>query len=196
MKKALLGAALALAPTAALAHPAAFNHVHGFSEGLAHPLGGADHVLAMVAVGLLAARFKGPAAWAIPLSFMGAMLVGGVVGAAGVAVPATEIGIAFSVLALGLGVGFADRLSAPAAMALAGVFALFHGVAHGAEAPETASGLLYGLGFVAATGALHLAGFGLGRAIAHVGATGGGAVFRIAGAGFAAAGAALLAGVV
>lgn len=193
MKRAFLGAAFAAAPTAAFAHPAAFDHVHGFMEGAAHPLLGADHVLAMVAVGLLAARYQGRAAWAIPLAFMGMMAVGGAAGVAGVSVPFVEPAIAVSVLVLGLGLVFSERLSAWAAAAAAGFFAVFHGVAHGAEIPETASGLLYAVGFLTATGALHLAGFGLGRFAAHVAAGRRSALFRIAGGLFAAAGVFLIA---
>lgn len=193
MKRAFLGAVFAAAPTAAFAHPAAFDHVHGFVEGATHPFLGADHVLAMVAVGLLAARYRGRAAWAVPLAFMGMMAVGGAAGVAGVSVPFVEPAIALSVLVLGLGLVFSERLTAWAAAAAAGFFAVFHGLAHGAEIPETASGLLYAAGFLGATGLLHLAGFGLGRIAGNAAAGRSGALFRIAGGLFAAAGVVLIA---
>src|SRR4051812_23902188 len=105
MKKALFGVALAMLPTAAFAH-VGLGHADGFAHGFEHPLGGADHVLAMVAVGLLSARLGGRALWAAPLAFMGMMVVGGALGAAHVDVPFVEIGIGLSVLVLGLILAF------------------------------------------------------------------------------------------
>lgn len=164
MKRLLAGlpAGLLLLPHAALAHPG-HGEAGGLAQGFLHPLGGADHVLAMVAVGLLAALAGGRALWALPLAFLAMMTLGAGLGMAGVALPYAEIGIGLSVVAFGL--ALALRVAAPLAapMALVGGFAVFHGLAHGAEMPEDASGLAYGFGFLAATAALHLAGIGLGR---------------------------------
>ena len=142
----------------------------GIIQGLAHPIGGADHVLVMIAVGLLAARLGGRALWAVPLSFLAMIAVGGAFGMAGVGLPLVELGIALSVIVLGLAVVASPRLPIVAAMALAGFFALFHGHAHGAEMPDMVSGWAYGIGFVLATASLHAAGIGLGRAIGKAGA--------------------------
>ncbi|MFD1330943.1 HupE/UreJ family protein [Methylopila musalis] len=179
-------------PTAAFAHVG--GHVDGFAHGFEHPVGGADHVLAMVAVGVLAAQLGGRALWATPLAFMGMMTVGGALGMAGVDVPFVELGIGLSVLALGLVLAFGIGLSSVAAAAMVGFFAIFHGHAHGAEMPGAANALSYGLGFLLATGLLHLAGVGLGRAARGLAPTVRPTLFRLAGGAFAIAGAAILTG--
>ena len=165
---ALLPAALLLVPGAALAHPG-HGEAAGFAGGLLHPLSGADHVLAMVAVGLLAAahsrRHGGRALWALPVAFLAMMALGAGLGAAGVALPFVETGIALSVVAFGLAAGFGLGLPVAALAALVGAFAVLHGLAHGAEMPA-ASGLTYGLGFLAATAGLHAAGLAIGLAAA------------------------------
>ena len=164
-----LAAVLAVTPWAS-AHP---GHDGGhdltwdFSGGLAHPLSGVDHLLAMIAVGLWAAQLGGRARWLVPLAFVGVMTLGAVLGHAGLAFSGIEQGIAASVLVLGLLIATSVRLTVAAGMALAGVFALFHGLAHGAEMPATAGGLSYGMGFIAATCLLHLAGIGLGTLAAR-----------------------------
>lgn len=151
-----------LMPTAAFAHP---GHVDGtpFTAGWGHPLGGADHVLAMVAVGLWAATaMDRRGLWALPLTFVAAMVLGGAFGAGGIPLPGVEPVILASGIVLGLAVALALRPSLGFALPVVAVFGVMHGHAHGAEGP--ASGLLaYGLGFVLATAALHLAGIGLGR---------------------------------
>ena len=157
------GATLALA-NAAHAHTG-HSSVSGFAAGFSHPLGGLDHALAMVAVGLWAARQGGRAMWAIPAAFVGAMAVGGALGMAGVALPFVEGGILASILVLGLLLATGAKLPASAGAAIAGAFAIFHGHAHGAEMPASASGIEYALGFVAASGLLHAAGIGLALAI-------------------------------
>jgi urease accessory protein len=116
----------------------------------------------MIAVGLWAAQRGGRARWAVPLAFVSVMTLGALAGNGGLAVPFAEQGIAASVLILGILIAAAVRLPLAASMMLVGVFALFHGYAHGAEMPASASGLTYGMGFVAATAALHLFGIGLG----------------------------------
>jgi urease accessory protein len=153
----------ALLPTLASAH-VGIGDAHGFAHGFGHPLGGVDHVLAMVAVGMFAAGLGGRALWAVPLAFVGFMAVGGALGMAGMAVPFVETGIALSIVALGLAVAARREWPVAAAAALAGLFAVFHGHAHGAEMPLGASAAGYALGFVAATALLHLAGIGVGLA--------------------------------
>jgi urease accessory protein len=186
---ALLPAALVLLPGAALAHPG-HGAATGAEAGFLHPLLGADHVLAMVAVGLLAALRGGRALWALPLSFLALMSAGAGLGAAGIALPYAETGIALSIVVFGLAAMVGLRAPVALLAALVGAFAVFHGHAHGAEMPETASGLAFGLGFLAATALLHAAGIGLGIAGARLGAT---RAAPALGAGVAAAGLALLA---
>lgn len=163
---ALTVSALVFAATAH-AHPG-HDGDHGgglvwdFTGGFGHPIGGLDHLLAMVAVGLWAAQLGGRARWAVPAAFLGALAAGAALGAGGLAFGGVEQGIAASVLVLGLLVVTAARLPLAAGMAVAAVFAVFHGVAHGAEMPADASGAAYGLGFLAATALLHTAGLGLG----------------------------------
>src|SRR5689334_22759619 len=165
MRRTLLAAALVLVPSLALAHPGLPGHTHDVTTGFLHPLGGIDHILAMVTVGLLAAQLGGRALWLVPASFIAAMAAAGLAGMAGVGLPMTEIGIAASVVVLGGAVALRLAMPVAAAVALVGFFALFHGYAHGLETPETASGLHYGLGFIAATAALHALGIGLGLAL-------------------------------
>ena len=193
MLRLLLALAAVTAPTAAFAHPGGPG-AHGFPEGFLHPLGGLDHVLAMVAVGVLAARIGGRALWLVPLSFVGMMAVGGGLGMAGVSVPAVEGGIALSVLVLGLVLALGLTPPATAAMALVGFFAVFHGCAHGAEMPETASGLAYGAGFVLATLLLHAAGLVLGLALGRSKPAVAGRAAQVAGGAMSVAGAVLLVG--
>ena len=148
---------LALAAATAAAHTG--DHaVAGFASGLAHPFLGLDHLLAMIAVGLWAAQQGGRALWAVPAAFVGAMLLGGFAAWMGGTLPQVETGIALSVLVLGLLVATRRQWAAPAGMALAAGFALFHGYAHGLEMPQAASPFLYAMGFVLATMALHATG--------------------------------------
>jgi len=145
---------LLLLPAVALAHP---SHAAGF----VHPFVGLDHLLAMITVGLWAAQLGGRWTWAVPLAFVGSMLVGGALGFAGLHLHFVEPMIAASVLILGLAVSLRVRLRW-SALALVGAFAVFHGVAHATEMPADASTLIYALGFVSATALLHAAGVGLG----------------------------------
>jgi urease accessory protein len=152
-------------PVAASAHPGLPGHTHGFANGFAHPLSGLDHLLAMTAVGLWAAQRGGRALWMVPLAFVSIMAFGGMLGMAGFGqIPLIEQAIAASVLVLGIFLAVAARLPMWASILVIGLFAVFHGYAHGAEMPATASGLLYGLGFVLATVTLHLLGIGVGLA--------------------------------
>ena len=159
--------AVTLAVTASLFVPiaAAHNvgaHGAGFAAGVAHPLAGLDHILAMIAVGLWAAQLGGHAYWKVPLAFVSMMALGAIVATAGLPLPAVESGIATSVLILGLVIAFSVRMSIPLGMVLVGVFALFHGHAHGTELPQAASAASYGLGMLLATIGLHATGLGAG----------------------------------
>jgi urease accessory protein len=151
-------------PALAQAHPGLPGHTHGFANGLAHPLTGLDHICAMIAVGLWAAQRGGRALWAVPLAFVSVMVLGGILGMACGALPFVETGIATSVLVLGVLIAASVRLPLLMSVFIVGVFALFHGFAHGAEMPATASGLAYGTGFILATAGLHLTGIGTGLA--------------------------------
>jgi urease accessory protein len=188
-----LGAlAAALLPTAALAHTG-IGAAGGFALGFWHPIGGLDHVLAMMAVGALAVRLGGRALWLVPAAFVAMMAVGGFAGMAGLQLPFVETGIARSVVVLGLAVAPQWKLPVAAASALVGLFAIFHGHAHGSEMPVDASGIAYAVGFMLATAALHVAGIGLGVAVGRIGARSRLAL-RASGGAMALAGVALLSG--
>ena len=187
---AAFAAAISLMPTIASAHTG-LGGAHDFFHGFMHPIGGLDHVLAMVAVGMVAARLGGRALWLLPTAFVTIMAASGALGAIGVAVPFVEAGIALSVLVLGAALACDTKLPLAAAMAMVGFFAVFHGHAHGAEMPASVSGLTYGLGFVAATVLLHGVGIGLGLLIGHAGDSQ--RVARFAGGAISLAGVGLLA---
>jgi urease accessory protein len=160
MKRLLsVAALLALGADPALAHP---GHIEtsSFAAGIAHPLSGIDHIAVMIAVGLWAALKGGRALWVWPAAFVGLMLVGDVLGMAHVPLPFVEPGILASVVALGLLVALAVDLPVITGAAIIGVFALFHGHAHGSEVAENISGLEYMAGFAVATATLHLVGIG------------------------------------
>ncbi len=169
MKKIVQGLALApvvllLAASPAWAHPNPAEH-GSFMAGFSHPLTGLDHIVVMVAVGLWAAMIGGRAIWMVPTAFVGSMAVGFALALFGVSLPFVEPVILASVVALGLLVAAAVRLPASIGMLIVGVFAVFHGHAHGTEVgAATMAG--YGIGFSLATALLHLAGIGLGLAIA------------------------------
>jgi urease accessory protein len=187
LKRILAAAALLLTPALAFAHPG--HGDHGLIAGISHPIGGLDHLLAMLAVGLWAAQQKGAARWALPCTFVATMLIGGLLGFEGLNLPVLESGIAASVLALGLAVALAVRPPLSLAVVATAVFALFHGVAHGLELPDMSSPWTYAVGFVAATAALHAAGYALVRVLPQAAAP----VVRLAGAASAATGLWLLA---
>jgi urease accessory protein len=193
--KTLLALVLALTPSLAFAHVGVGDPT-GIAHGFMHPISGTDHVLAMVAVGLLAVHLGGRALWLVPLSFVAMMAFGGVLGMAGIGLPFVEVAIGLSVVVLGIIV--AARVNPPAAiaMALVGLFAIFHGHAHGAEMPETASGLAYGVGFILATALLHAIGIGVGILIGRAGQRYSRTISQIAGGAMALAGIAILGGLI
>jgi len=134
----------------------------GFLAGLAHPVSGLDHVLAMVAVGLWGAQLGVPALWVLPVTFPMVMALGGMAGLLGLPLPGVEIGVAASGVLLGLAVMSELRPPLGAAIALVAAFGVFHGHAHGTELPSGESALFYSIGFVAATGCLHGVGIAIG----------------------------------
>lgn len=148
-------------PTRALAHTQGSQGA-GLLSGLRHPVSGLDHILAMIAVGLWGAQLGRPALWILPVTFPMVMAFGGMAGLMGLALPGIEIGIAVSAIILGVLVGWEARPPLGVAVVVVGVFAIFHGHAHGAELPAGADALLYSIGFVVATGCLHATGIGLG----------------------------------
>lgn len=155
---------------AALAHPGHEMH-SSFMSGFAHPMGGLDHLLAMIAVGLWASSLGGRAIWAVPMAFVAMMFVGGSAAVAGTQVPFVEQGIVLSVIVLGALVLGAKRLPTLVCSAIAGAFAFFHGAAHGMEMPLNASGIEYALGFVLATAMLHVVGLAFGQLMNRFGTT-------------------------
>jgi urease accessory protein len=153
-----IGAMLAAAP--AFAHTGESGG--GFISGMAHPIFGPDHVVAMLAVGLWGAFLGNPAIWLLPVVFPLVMAVGGVLGIIGAPMVAVETGIATSAIVLGLMVALAARPPLWTAAMLVGAFAIFHGYAHGKELPDGANAVAFSAGFVIATGLLHLGGVGFG----------------------------------
>lgn len=192
MKKVSLGLAVAAlvaaVPAAAFAHPG--HPGDGLAAGFMHPFSGADHLLAMIAVGFWAAMLGGWARYAVPAAFVTVMMVGAAFGIAGAPIPLVEPAVAASVVALGLLVAFEVKVPVLAASAIVAAAAFFHGFAHGAELPASSRALSYIGGFVAATVILHAAGLALGSLrLSGAGRIAG----RIAGAGVALAGIAFLA---
>ncbi|WP_116811525.1 HupE/UreJ family protein [Steroidobacter cummioxidans] len=140
-------------PATALAHTG--GAAHSFVAGALHPLSGLDHLLAMLAVGLLAGCSGGRLRWGLPASFVTAMIVGAALGAGGVNVPLIEVGIALSLVAFGAALVLKQTFRAPMLVAMTAGFALFHGHAHGTEMGADLSVASYGVGFVLATALLH-----------------------------------------
>ncbi|PZV37807.1 HupE/UreJ family protein [Mesorhizobium kowhaii] len=190
-KRLCLSAILLLAAAMPAYAHVGIGTTSSFMAGIMHPLSGLDHMTVMIAVGLWAALKGGKAIWAWPAAFVGVMLVGGALGMLHMPLPFVEPGILASVVALGLLVALAVDLPVSAGVAIIGLFALFHGHAHGTEVPENAGGLEYMAGFAMATALLHATGiaarFGLGARFRGVA--------RAAGAACAAVGVGLVFGV-
>jgi urease accessory protein len=149
-----------LLPAMAQAHPG--HGPIGWETGLSHPLQGMDHLLAMIAVGLWAAQLGGRALWAVPASFVAAMVMGGALGAANISMPMIESGVMTSVLVLGILITFAVRIPVIASATLVGMFALYHGCAHGLEKAAEVSGISYAVGFSTTTLLLQASGIAMG----------------------------------
>lgn len=175
---------LVFLPVAAFAH-IGVGETSGFVHGFSHPFVGLDHLLAMFTVGLWATQMGGRAVRAVPSACVGVMILGGVLGFAGVPVPFIEGGILASVLILGFLVAGALRFPVLYSALLVGLFALFHGHAHGSEMPAAVGAVAYTIGFVLATATLNLIGIALGKSLqqAHLQT-----VTRFAGAGVLLAG--------
>ncbi len=156
-------AAIAIAllfATPALAHTG--GTLGGFLSGFQHPILGPDHLLAMFAVGIWGAQIGGRAVWELPVVFPLIMSVGGTLALAGVPLPHVELWVGLSVLVLGLAIAAAWKPAEWISIAVVGLFAIFHGHAHGVELPKSADPAAYGIGFVMATGLIHVAGIGFG----------------------------------
>jgi len=182
----------ALAPSLVFAHDGASLPYGSFIGGLAHPVLGVDHFLAMVSVGILSAQIGGRAIWTVPATFVGVMAFGGLLGYIDIGLTAIEAGIAISVLTLGIAIAADRKLPISLAMTAVGFFAIFHGYAHGAEMPTVANSVTYAAGFLTGTAALHLLGVLIGdiaRRNAH-----GNSVLRLAGGAIAGTGAFFLIG--
>ena len=142
-----------------------FGSPHGMHDGFMHPLTGLDHLLAMFAVGLWAAQYRGRAVWMIPLTFVSVMVLGGIMGVCGAYLPGAELGIAASLLVLGALIATMTRFKPAPSMIIVGFFALFHGFAHGHEMPAAVSAISFSAGFVLATLLLHGLGMAAGIAL-------------------------------
>jgi urease accessory protein len=158
---AVLACVMIALPSGAGAHIVKGEAI-GFASGFEHPISGFDHIIAMVAVGLWGAQLGMPAIWLLPVTFPLIMAFGGFLGLIGVPLPGSEIAIALSGVCLGAAVLFEFRPPLWVAAVLVGTFGLFHGYAHGAELPPGQNALLYSIGFVLATGMLHLTGITIG----------------------------------
>ena len=151
-------------PTVAHAHVIQ-SGANGFQSGFEHPLTGPDHFLAMFAVGLWGAQMGGRSVWTLPVTFPLIMVLGGILGIVGIPLPGIETGIALSIVALGLAIAFAWKPAEWIALLLIAVFAICHGYAHGAELPKAADPADFAIGFVIATGLIHLFGIAVGLAL-------------------------------
>jgi urease accessory protein len=180
MRKLPLILIATLFPTVAFAHPGA-GETSGLLLGLEHPLAGLDHIIAMVAVGVLAVVIGSRARWLLPASFIVMMVVGFLLGRTGLDVPFVELGIALSGIAIGGTAALGRQIPTAVAVALVGAFAVFHGHAHGSEMAAGASGLQYALGFVIATALLHVAGIAGALGVGHLAGRSGRTAARVAG---------------
>lgn len=175
-----------LAPLSATAHEGSSLPYGSFIAGLAHPVLGVDHFLAMVSVGILSAQIGGRAIWTVPGTFVTVMALGGVLGWLDVGLTSIELGISFSVLILGIAIAADRKMPILVAMGAVAIFAVFHGYAHGAEMPTVANPVRYALGFMTGTALLHIMGVLIGDISQHYAR--GKILLRIAGAGIAGAG--------
>jgi len=188
----LFTAAATLWSSIALAHDGTTLPYGSFLSGLTHPVLGADHFLAMLSVGIVSAQMGGRAIWTVPATFVLVMALGGLMGWLDIGLTAIEAGIAFSVLALGTVIAADKVLPVPLVMSAVGIFAVFHGYAHGAEMPVVAQPVTYALGFMSGTAFLHLAGVLIGDISQHYAR--GKIMLRISGAAIAALGGFFLVG--
>lgn len=153
----ILFTAFFLFPAMASAHPGTAS-ASGFGHGLIHPLLGMDHLLAMVAVGLLAVQAGGKAVWVLPGTFVTFMVIGGVLAISGVTIPNVESGVLASLMVLGVLLATAFRLPVGGSILIVAGCATFHGYAHGMEMPLSAGAIAYSMGFALITALLHIVG--------------------------------------
>ena len=153
---------LLIYPLPVLAH--SFFGKIGFFDGISHPVLGLDHFLAMISVGILSAQIGGKAIWTVPLTFVAIMTIGGLFGFLLIIDEFyfVEIGIILSGIFLGFGISIEKKIPAKLIMIFVGIFGLFHGIAHGLEVPAAANPILFVLGFICGTSALHLFGVAIG----------------------------------
>lgn len=180
-----------LLPAAASAHTLAGNGlVHGFT----HPLLGLDHLLAIVAVGIISVQLSGTKAaiWKLPALFVVFMLIGGVLGMSGAPMPGVEYGVALSVLCFGMVIAASKKLPLSVAVGATALFAVLHGHAHGTEMSAIAQPALYALGFITTTAVLHICGVLVGHVASKRSAAF--TALRFAGAGMTLAGVLFLVG--
>ena len=193
VRSVLTGFAIVMATSLPAAAHVGHGGTESFVHGFAHPMGGIDHMLAMVSVGILAAVIGGRFNWILPAAFLSMMSFGAALAMAGMNLPFIELGISLSVVVLGLAVALQLPLPMIWTTAIVGFLAVFHGFAHGSEMPVDASGLSYGSGFLLATALLHLAGLAIGF-VAGRWASSAHTVSRVAGGAIAIAGFVLTAG--
>lgn len=158
---------LSLIPGVVHAHDGSSVPFGGFLSGLVHPVLGYDHFLAMLSVGILSAQIGGRAIWTVPATFVGVMAVGGTLGLVDIGLTSTELGIAASLVLLGMIIAAERSLPVRLAMLGVGFFAIFHGYAHGTEMPTTAEPALYAFGFLTGTALIHIAGVVIGDIAKH-----------------------------
>ena len=153
---------LLIYPLPVFAH--AFFGKIGFYDGISHPVLGLDHFLAMISVGIVSAQIGGKAIWTVPATFVIIMTLGGVFGFLLIINEFffVEVGIILSVILLGFGISIEKKIPTILIMVFVGIFGLFHGIAHGIEVPAAANPLLFVLGFICGTSALHIFGVGIG----------------------------------
>lgn len=163
----LLALVISLIPITVYAHEGGNVPISGFLAGLIHPVLGYDHLLAMLSVGILSAQIGGRAIWTVPTTFVTVMALGGTLGMIDTGLIAIEMGIAASLVLLGLVIAAERKLPILIAMGGVGFFAVFHGYAHGTEMPETAQPMLYALGFLTGTAVIHIAGVVIGDIARH-----------------------------
>ena len=166
-RSVILTMLLSMIPSVVHAHDGSNVPFGGFLSGLVHPVLGYDHLLAMLSVGILSAQIGGRAIWTVPATFVSVMALGGALGLIDIGLTSTELGIAASLVLLGLIIAAERRLPILLAMAGVGFFAVFHGYAHGTEMPTTAEPALYAAGFLTGTALIHIAGLVIGDIAKH-----------------------------
>jgi urease accessory protein len=167
IRSVILAMFLGLIPSVAYAHDGSNVPFGGFLSGLVHPVLGTDHLLAMLSVGILSAQIGGRAIWTVPATFVSVMALGGALGLIDIGLTSIELGIAASLVLLGLIIAAERKLPILLAMVGVGFFAIFHGYAHGTEMPTTAEPVLYAAGFLTGTALIHIAGLLIGDIAKH-----------------------------